>query len=346
MTNVPRYHGALPAAHPTVEHEQERTPISHAVRLADGRVLHVREWPGRGRPLVLLHGLLDSGAGWDDLARVVPHRCLAIDLPGFGASDPPIRPRLSAYAEDVTEALDRLRVRTPTLVGHSLGGGVATAVAERMHQEVHGLVLSAPVGFGRLPLAELAALPLLRALAVRSLPLLVTRAPILDLVYSGLVTRGIGPSDALRRKLVADAATVGPGLHAAIEALAVAGRSHLAFHRRPVRYDGPVTVLWGDRDAIVPPAHARRVARGLPQSEVHIWSGMGHHPQREQPARLVELVETAHRATACSEVLERDRRQAPSAFEDPRRAVGLGQRRGTLGERRGVALGARHALGL
>jgi pimeloyl-ACP methyl ester carboxylesterase len=264
---------------------------------------------------VLLHGLLDSGAGWDDLARASAHRCLAIDLPGFGASDPPSRPRLSAYAEDVAEALDRLRVRTLTLVGHSLGGGVATAVAERMHREVRGLVLSAPVGFGRLPLAEVAALPLLRALAVRSLPLLVTRAPILDLVYGGLVTRGMRPTDALRHRLAADAPTVAPGLQSAIEALAFAGRSQHAFHRRPVRYGGPVTVLWGDRDAIVPPAHADRVLRGLPQSEVHIWPGMGHHPQREQPARLAALVDAAH----CSGAGEPDLANGPGRVVDIRR---------------------------
>ncbi|HWF36013.1 MAG TPA: alpha/beta fold hydrolase, partial [Solirubrobacteraceae bacterium] len=284
------YHGGAPAAHPPMGKEYQRTAVSHAVRLADGRVLHVRDWPGRGRPLVLLHGLLDSGAGWDELARVSPHRCLAVDLPGFGGSDPPSRPRLSAYAEDVAEALGRLAVRAPTLVGHSLGGGVATAVAERMGREVRGLVLSAPVGFGRLALAELAALPVLRALAVRSLPLLVTRAPVLDLVYAGFVTHGMAPSDALRHRLVADAAAVGPGLRAALEALAFAGRSERAFHRRPVRYDGPVAVLWGDRDAIVPPGHARRVVTALPQSQVHIWTGMGHHPQREEPARLAALV--------------------------------------------------------
>jgi pimeloyl-ACP methyl ester carboxylesterase len=281
-----------------MEHKRPRTAISHAVRLADGRLLHVREWPGRGRPLVLLHGLLDSGAGWDELARASAHRCLAVDLPGFGHSDPPTRARLSAYAEDVADALDRLRVRNLTLVGHSLGGGVATALAERMHGSVRALVLSAPVGFGRLALAEIAALPLLRALAVRSLPLLVTRAPVLDVVYAGVVTSGLKPSDALRRRLAADAPTAAPGLQAAIEALACAGRSPRAFHRRPVRYDGPVTVLWGDRDAVVPPAHAHRVITGLPQSEVHIWPGMGHHPQREQPDRLAELVDAAHRQAA------------------------------------------------
>ncbi len=114
--------------------------MEHNLTLRDGRALKVRDWPGRGRPLVLLHGLLDSGAGWDKLARAVPYRCLAIDLPGFGDSDPPLRPRFSAYADAIVEGLGAIGVSSLTLVGHSLGGGVATAVAERIPHDVGALL--------------------------------------------------------------------------------------------------------------------------------------------------------------------------------------------------------------
>jgi pimeloyl-ACP methyl ester carboxylesterase len=288
-----------------VRRETHHQATSRLIALGDGRALKVREWPGRGRPLVLLHGLLDSGAGWEELARVIPHRCLAIDLPGFGDSDPPRRPRLSAYAEDIVEALGLLDVRSLTLVGHSLGGGVATAVAERMRREVEALVLCAPAGYGRIPLAELATLPLVRALAVGSLPHLVTRSLLLDRVYASLVTSGIGPSEELRRRLAADASRVGPGLRAAVEALAAAGRSGRAFHRRAVVYDGPVSAVWGDRDALVSPSHIHGVLAALPQAEAHLWHGMGHHPQRERPAELAELVQTAHQTTRTELACER-----------------------------------------
>jgi alpha/beta hydrolase fold len=87
-----------------------RRSSSRSVALHDGRSLRVREWPGRGRPLVLLHGLLDSSAGWSDLGPASRRPCLAIDLPGFGQSSPPCRPRLSAYAEDVIDGLRELDV--------------------------------------------------------------------------------------------------------------------------------------------------------------------------------------------------------------------------------------------
>lgn len=278
--------------------QRTHPPISRRVELHDGRSLRVREWPRGGRPLVLLHGLLDSSAGWSELASASRRRCLAIDLPGFGQSSPPRRPRLSAYADDVVWALRHLGVRSCTLVGHSLGGGVATAVAERMRDEIGSLVLSAPVGFGRVPLAELGALPLARELVGGLLPYILSTPLLLDAIYASMVASGSLPTDDLRQLLAADARRLGPGVRAAVEAVAAAGRSPRAFYRRRVRYDGPVSVVWGDRDALVPPSHANGVIAALPQAQVHLSAGMGHHPQRERPNDLAELVEAACRLHA------------------------------------------------
>jgi len=57
-----------------------RAPDVRDVRLAEGRSLRVRSWPGEGRPLVLLHGLLDDSEGWTGLAMDTGRPCLAIDL--------------------------------------------------------------------------------------------------------------------------------------------------------------------------------------------------------------------------------------------------------------------------
>ena len=56
------------------------------VELADGACVGLRRWPGRGVPLVLLHGFLDSSGGWEALAGENGHGCYAFDLPGFGCS--------------------------------------------------------------------------------------------------------------------------------------------------------------------------------------------------------------------------------------------------------------------
>ena len=126
----------------------DRVARTRSVALPDGRRLSLECWPGEGAPLVLLHGLMDCGLGWKQLAAVMDRPCYALDLPGFGDSDRPTRNRISAYAQDVQAALAVLDVHDFTLVGHSLGGAVAAGLAERLRDDVAGLVLMAPAGFG------------------------------------------------------------------------------------------------------------------------------------------------------------------------------------------------------
>jgi pimeloyl-ACP methyl ester carboxylesterase len=89
--------------------------------------------------------------------------------------------------------------------------------------------------------------------------------------------------------------TTAPGAVAANEAIVAAAKDPDGFARRPVRYDGRVSALWGARDILVPIAHARRVCEALPQTRLTVWEGMGHHPQRERPRQLNEYLANATR---------------------------------------------------
>src|SRR3954451_4312072 len=101
-----------------------------ALELPDGRRLAYRRRSGRGRPLVLIHGLMDCSAGWETLALATHRPVVAFDLPGMGDSDSAATPRIAAFAADLAAGIERLGVRDFTLVGHSFGGAVATALAE------------------------------------------------------------------------------------------------------------------------------------------------------------------------------------------------------------------------
>jgi pimeloyl-ACP methyl ester carboxylesterase len=260
-----------------------------AVLLSDGRRLHARRSHGRGRPVVLLHGLLDDAAGWIDVMDRLPNPCLAFDLPGFGGSSPVTAPRIAAYAADVTEALAALGVQHATLVGHSLGGAVATAVAERS-PAIAGLALLAPAGFGVSKLAEMVTLPGVAAVAEAALPIGLANPVVVAAAYSTMVSHRRLPSRELVGRLRRNARRASRGARAAVEAIAAAGREDDGFHRRPVGFEGPVSVLWGDRDALVPVAHAENVRRALPQASVEVWPAMGHHPQRERPDALERFI--------------------------------------------------------
>lgn len=267
-----------------------RAPAVSRVEIGPGRGLRVRRWEGEGRPLVLLHGLLDDSEGFNRLATDTPRPCLAIDLPGFGGSDLPRMPRIGSYAADVVAGLDRLGVGRCTLVGHSLGGAVAAAVCSRT-EAVASLTLLAPAGFGRIRLSEAVTLPGVVHVAERALPLALLNPLVCAAAYSTFVAHGSLPSKDLVERLRRRAWHSGPGVRAAVEAIAHAGRDPRGFVHRPIEFAGPVAALWGEHDALVSRTHIRALRAALPQAHVEVWPGMGHHPQRERPRQLVRFIE-------------------------------------------------------
>ena len=290
-----------------------RAPLAEAqtLRLEDGRRLAVRRWPGATRePLVLLHGLLDSSEGWSPLCRRVSGACLAFDLPGFGCSDPPPLGSLVGYARDIGDGLDMLGVDRMTLVGHSLGGAVAGALADLMPERVRALVLLAPAGFGRIPLAEAFALPGLRQLSALALPVVLSSRLAVGAAYLTMVSNCKLPEGELLERVTARARSAVPGVRAATWSVTNAARAPEALELRRSRYDGPVHAVWGSRDRVVPRSHADGVLAAFPQADVHVWRGMGHHHLGE---RLDELVALVQQAVADGEAPAATRRLADAA---------------------------------
>jgi pimeloyl-ACP methyl ester carboxylesterase len=240
--------------------------------------------------------MLDSSEGWTELCGRLTNPCIAPDLPGFGYSDAPDHGEIEAYARNLAEALAILGIERFTLVGHSLGGAIATALAELLPDKVGALVLLAPAGFGRIHIAEMLSISPLRRLAQAALPLMLSSRLVITLVYVTMVTNGARPEPAAVTRLVVRRGELAAGAQAAIRAIVAAGRSPRAFHRRRVEYDGPVFAIWGRHDRVVPTAHLEGVQTALPQARVDIWSGMGHHPQGERHAELADVIAHASRA--------------------------------------------------
>jgi pimeloyl-ACP methyl ester carboxylesterase len=201
---------------------------------------------------------------------------VAVDVPGFGHSDGRSEATMAGYARDIADALEALRVQRFTLVGHSLGGAIAAALAELMPARVDALILLSPAGFGRVRVAELAAIPGLGPLVRTALPRVLSSRLLVTAGYVAMVTNGRLP----RAELTWEA----------IRAIAEAGRSPQAFHCRRLQYTGPVTAVWGDCDRLVPPRHQEGVRTAFPQARIEVWCGMGHHPMRERLGELVALI--------------------------------------------------------
>jgi pimeloyl-ACP methyl ester carboxylesterase len=120
-------------------------PRSLTVNTASGGTIAVRAWGEAGPPCVLLHGIGDGAFVWDRFAQSVcaDWRVLAVDLPGHGDSD--WRPDggycLEHYTDTLAETLDGLKLGRLVLIGHSLGGDVATRLARMLGERLCGLVL-------------------------------------------------------------------------------------------------------------------------------------------------------------------------------------------------------------
>jgi pimeloyl-ACP methyl ester carboxylesterase len=274
---------------------QIRAAETRPVNLSQGRVLGVRTWAGKGPQVVLLHGLLDSAEGWDRLARSLDNPCVAFDLPGFGHSDRAARPRISEFAKEILAGIDELGIKKFVLVGHSLGGAVATSIAEIVPDRVLALVLLAPAGFGQIRLAEAISIPGIRNVAEVLLPHALASELVVSAAYTGVVTAGTRPDKKMLERVIAAASQSTPGARDGTDAVVAAGRSKRAFHRRGVKYSGPVSVVWGDHDHLVPVSHADNVRKALPQAQIEVWAGMGHHPQHERAPDLAGVVEEACR---------------------------------------------------
>jgi pimeloyl-ACP methyl ester carboxylesterase len=270
----------------------------HMVRLEDGRDLCARQWSGTGRrSLVLLHGLLDSSEGWTRVCEATTGTRIAFDLPGFGHSDPPRRGSLAGYARDVAVGLDALGVERFAVVGHSLGGAVAAALTELMPERVEALVLLAPAGFGRIPLAEVVSVPGLSSLVDTALPFLLANGLAVSAGYMAMVSNGMSPERGLIERVTGRGGALVDGFREATRSIAEAGRQRDAFHGRRLSYRGPVYGIWGDRDRLVPSRHSGGLRTAYPHARIEIWRGMGHHATRE---RFDDLVAVVARATAAS----------------------------------------------
>jgi pimeloyl-ACP methyl ester carboxylesterase len=263
-------------------------------RLDDGRALCARWWPGIGEgTLVLLHGMFDSSEGWAPLSEGFTCRRIAFDLPGFGYSDSQPSGSMLGYARDIAQGLDMLGVTRFTLVGHSFGGAVAAALAELVPDRVCGLVLLAPAGFGRIPLAEAASIWGVSDLAAVALRVALMNRLAVTAAYAAMVTNGKFPEREQVDRLTSRGGRLVEGAREATRALVEAGRGPDAFHRRRVHYGGPVYAIWGDRDRLVPASHRNGVRAAFPHARIAVWKGMGHLPTRERMDDLIAVINRA-----------------------------------------------------
>ncbi|BDE15739.1 alpha/beta hydrolase [Mycobacterium kiyosense] len=283
-----------------------------------GRYVHYVD-VGTGRPVVLTHG---QGGAWQWWLRVIPavarhHRVIALDLAGFGASEP-------VGAGDVFEEqvatvvglLDELRLAKATIVGHSMGGLVSLKVACDHPHRVDGLMLigsgSNIMGPARLRAILLGFRLFDRVFRFPTVPRIIVRWRRLRAAFFKLA---VAETHHITRSLAAELVPrmAAPGFIAGMEA---AGKA--VGEATPEAVRAPALVVWGRGDRIVPLSSGRQLAAAIPDAQLVVLDDVAHCAMLEKPAETAALIidfvrdPRAGRAArdSATDVVDRDDSQA------------------------------------
>ena len=272
---------------------------------------------GWGPVIVLIHGITGSSETWADVMEPLAEKytVVAPDLLGHGAS---AKPRgdysLGAYASGIRDLLGALGHDRATVVGHSLGGGVAMQMAYQFPERCERLVLVSSGGLGRevnlmlraavLPGSELV-LPLLASSRVLNASTAVgsffTRlgmraGPDLEEMWRGFSSlNDVGARAAFIHTL---RGIVDPG-----------GQRVNATDRLYLAKRMPTMLLWGERDPIIPVEHGRAAHELIPGSRFETFPGAGHFPHRTDPRAFVRVLDDFVQSTEPADLNEDDFRE-------------------------------------
>jgi pimeloyl-ACP methyl ester carboxylesterase len=250
------------------------------------RLRYVRK--GQGPPVVLLHGLASSIYTWKDVLPPLAahHDVVAVDMPGFGGSDVPLRPDGAVLVGGVLGLLDRLGIARASVAGNSLGGAIAVAMAAREPARVDRLVLIDAAGYN----FAVADRPWVLRLTARAPAGLAELLPLRPMIT--LALRQVFHDDALVTPARLAEYVVPmrrPGAAVGVRRLLLAADS-LGFPAVVRSVRAPTLILWGRYDEWIPPRDAALFARDIPGARV-VMVETGHMPQEEQPAETARLIE-------------------------------------------------------
>ncbi|HET7446273.1 MAG TPA: alpha/beta fold hydrolase [Solirubrobacterales bacterium] len=253
---------------------------------------------GSGDLLLLVHGMAGTAEHWRPVLEplALGNAVIAPDFPGHGTSAPGGGDySLGSLASGLRDLMLTLGHERATLVGHSLGGGVAMQLTYQYPEMVERLVLVSSGGLG--PDVS----PVLRAAALPGADLFIAAtAGIGSRVGSalgrGLGAFGLGPNADVAEVTRAYASLADPERRKAFLATLRAvvgtdGQRVAALDRLYLAEALPLLILWGENDPIIPVAHAEAAHAALPSSRLEIFEGIGHAPQVEAPGRFIAALQ-------------------------------------------------------
>jgi pimeloyl-ACP methyl ester carboxylesterase len=253
---------------------------------------------GTGDALLLIHGMAGSSATWRGVLPLLSkrYRVVAPDLLGHGES---AKPRgdysLGAFAAWLRDLLDELGINRATVVGQSLGGGVAMQFTYQHRQYCDRLVLISSGGLGPdlSVLLRLASMPgaelVLPVIAPRPLVRIGNR------LGSWLTSAGMHSPQAGEMWNAYSSMSDGQTRQAFLRTLRSVvdhrGQAVSATNKLHLSSGLPTLLIWGDQDRIIPVSHGYATHAAVPGSRLEVLPGVGHFPHVESPTAVVQILD-------------------------------------------------------
>ncbi|MCA9343392.1 alpha/beta fold hydrolase [Candidatus Saccharibacteria bacterium] len=245
--------------------------ICQFIKVNKQKLLHVSEDIGKGKPLILLHGIESSGNYWSPLIKSLAekNRVITIDLLGFGESPKPLN---IAYTLDdqvryLEDTLQNLRINEFDVIAHSLGSLVALAYGGKYPKKVKSLTLLSPVFVPD---------------NANSKNQIIKRLHFVDKISSGSYMYS-KTAQALGYKRMAKYLPFIRSIQSAIR-----NQHSIALAKQAKAI--PVKILYGENDGLIDKTYLNQVARIFKHAEVTSIPNQGHNFALFQPDTTLDLI--------------------------------------------------------
>jgi 2-hydroxy-6-oxonona-2,4-dienedioate hydrolase len=253
---------------------------------------------GDGPPLVLLHGSGPGVSGWQNYRGVLAalaehHRCLVLEFPGFGVSDPVKGHPMMTAAAAVLQLLDGLGLQSADMIGNSMGGIVALNVAAAHPRRVGKLVTIGGVGLTLFSASPAEGINLLMEFAANP-----TRERLVEWLHSMVYDRALVTEELIEERwalaTAADSLATARAMYSRETFLArqaaMADSDQPPYWAMLHKVSAPTLLTWGRDDRVSPLDSVLVPMRTMPNAEVHVFPRCGHWTMLEQRDAFVATV--------------------------------------------------------
>jgi len=252
--------------------------------VTDEGIVHYEAY-GRGAPVVLLHGWINSWDVWRDTMLAIPelgrYKVYALDFWGFGESakqkTPPFQ--IQSYAEMVSQFMEIMGIMEAPVFGHSMGGTVALTLALSAPQFVKKVgIVGSPINGNSLNI-------FLKLSGVGWIARSAWRFPVIKWAVMWMVLAG--DSSRVRKMIFRDIGRA--NMESFFRSIDDLHRTDL--RRQMHQLTIPTLGIFGVRDNIVNPNQSKLLTRSVPQARVEMMRASRHFPMLDEPERFIQIIQ-------------------------------------------------------